>query len=206
MGYAKFTWTPAGGSLTSYTLAANYSFATKPFLQDASDHSRAIDGTLRTYSVPLKESWLLSLKNISLEQRDQLKTIKEAQVDINFYKNSYPAGQIKTITMANGGSGYHVNDILTIVQGGAQLGTIKVLTVNGSGTILTWSLLTYGTGYSVANDLATTVLPVGGSGATFNITAIEIDEITFIARWVNAFNFTETAPGIWAGTIQLEEI
>jgi hypothetical protein len=120
MEYAKFTWTPAGGSLTSYTLAANYSFATKPFLQDASDHGRAIDGTLRTYNVPLKESWLLSFKNISLAQREQLKTIKEAQVDINFYQD---------------------------------------------GVIL-----------------------------------------TFIAQWVNTFNFTEIAPGIWGGTIQLEEV
>lgn len=120
MEYAKFTWIPAGGSLTSYTLAANYSFPTKPFLQDASDHDRAINGTLRTYSVPLKESWLLAFKNISLAQRNQLKTIKEAQVDINFYQD----------------------------------------------------------------------------GVT----------LTFIAQWINAFNFIEMAPGIWAGTIQLEEV
>lgn len=207
MEYAKFIWTPAGGSPTSYTLAANYTFSTKPFLQDESDRGRAINGTLRTYSKPLKEYWLLVFAAITLAQRNQLKTIKEAQVDISFYKNSYAAGTIKTVTMTSGGAGgYHVNDIVTIVQGGAQLGTIKVLTVNGSGVILTWVLLTYGTGYSVANGLPTTVSPAGGSGATFNITAIETDELTFTAQWVNAFNFTEVAPGLWAGTIQLEEV
>jgi len=120
MGYAKFTWTPAGGALTEYTLVANYSFTTKPFLQDDSDRGRAIDGTLRTYNVPLRESWFLAFKNISLAQREQLKTIKEAQVDINFYQD----------------------------------------------------------------------------GVT----------LSFIAQWVNAFNFVEMAPGIWAGTIQLEEV
>lgn len=207
MDYAKFVWTPTGGSETSYTLASNYTYISKPSLKDESDRGRATDGTLRTYLQALKESWLLTFKAITAAQYAQLKTIKEAQVDIDFYKNSYAAGTIKTVTMASGGTGgYHVNDIVTIVQGGAQLGTIKVLTVNGSGVILTWVLLSYGTGYSVANALPTTVLPSGGNGATFNIMAIETDDLTFTAQWVNAFNFMEVAPGLWGGTIQLEEI
>jgi hypothetical protein len=30
--------------------------------------------------------------------------------------------------------------------------------------------------------------------------------LTLTGQWVNAFNFTETSPGLWAGTIQLEEV
>ncbi len=121
MGYAKFIWTPTGGSETSYVVEANYSFASKPSLQDNSDNGRAINGTLRTYNFPLIEIWLLSFKNINLAQRDQLKTIKEDQVDIKFYQD-------------------------------------------------------------------------------------EKEDTYVTARWINNFNFIETAPGIWTGTIQLEEV
>lgn len=120
MAYAKFVWTPAGGSPTSYTLPVNYTFTSKPFLQDESDRGRAIDGTMRTYAQALKEVWILTFKAITLAQRNQLKTIKEAQVDIGFYQD---------------------------------------------GIIL-----------------------------------------TFTGQWVNAFNFVEVAPGLWGGTIQLEEV
>ncbi len=120
MAFAKFTWTPAGGSLQEYTCAVNYSYASKPGLADVSDRGRAIDGTLRTYAHPLKKSWMLAFRNISTAQKDQLLTIKQTQVDIDFYAD----GSTKTCT----------------------------------------------------------------------------------AQWTNAFNFVEAAPGVWNGTIQLEEV
>ena len=121
MANAKFIWTPEGGSQQSYILEANYAFTTKPFIQDTSDHGRAIDGTLRTYESPLKQSWLLAFRNVSTAQKEQLKTIKEAKADLDFYQDA-----------------------------------------------------------------------AGG--------------LTFTGRWTNPFNFIETAPGVWTGTIQLEEI
>ena len=74
---------------------------------------------------------------------------------------------IKTVTVATGGTWYAVWNILTIVQAGASLGTVKVETVN-AGVILTVSLVSPGVKYTVANGLACT----GGAGttATFNIT------------------------------------
>jgi len=121
MAYGKFVWNPGGGA-TSYTFAINYTYSTKPFVEDKTDKGRAIDGTLRTYNQTLKKSWVLTFRNISLTQKNQFKTIKEAQVDIQFY------------------------------------------------------------------PVATDQSPL------------------FTGRWTNHFNFIETAPGLWTGDIQLEEI
>jgi hypothetical protein len=210
MGYAKFIWTPPGGSETSYTLAANYSFPSKAFLQDESDRGRAIDGTLRSYGKALKESWLLAFKNISLAQRDQLKTIKEAQVDLAFYKETNLTGVIDTLTLANAGTDFIAGNVLLLNQARAQGATIRIDTVHAvTGAIVTWTLTAPGSGYRVANGIPTSVYPSGYSAATFNITALEAsvsDVLTFNAQWVNDFNFVEVAPGIWAGTIQLEEV
>lgn len=79
---------------------------------------------------------------------------------------------VATLTMASGGTGYAADDILTLVQTLASACRIRVDTVNGSGVILTWTLMTPGEGYAVANGLATTVAPSGGSSATFNVTAV----------------------------------
>lgn len=84
-------------------------------------------------------------------------------------------GMIKTYTITAGGdqgSGYHANDIITITQGGASGGQIKVLTIGAGGEIATSELHACGSAYTVANDLATTVSPAGGTGCLVNITAV----------------------------------
>lgn len=83
-------------------------------------------------------------------------------------------GAVSTLVQAAGGTGYAVNDVLTLVQAGGSGCTIKVLTV-AAGVITSFSILTPGTGYSIANGLATTVAPPGGTGATFNLTAVVYD-------------------------------
>lgn len=79
---------------------------------------------------------------------------------------------VATLTLGAPGTGYHVDDIVTLVQASASACRVRVLTVDGSGVILTWELATPGEGYTVANGLATTVAPSGGSNATFNVTAV----------------------------------
>lgn len=80
---------------------------------------------------------------------------------------------ITTVTVGNsGGSGYKDGDILTIVQTGGSGGQVTVIEVNGSGAVTAVSPSTFpGTGYSVANNLATT----GGTGigATVDITQLQ---------------------------------
>jgi hypothetical protein len=80
---------------------------------------------------------------------------------------------IKTVAIAAGGTGYAVNDEIRFNSGlSATLNmeaTVKVLTVNGSGTILTAELLEAG-GY-VASFAATVPTTGGtGTGATFTYT------------------------------------
>lgn len=75
-------------------------------------------------------------------------------------------GTTKTVTLNNAGSGYDVGDVLTITGGSA---TYTVSTVDGSGVILTGTV-THGAGYSAsATNVASTVVPSGGTGATFDI-------------------------------------
>lgn len=69
-----------------------------------------------------------------------------------------------------GGTGYTAGDQLALVQPDATGCIIGVLTVNGTGVILTFTVLAAGTGYSVASNLPVT--GGTGSGATFTVTSV----------------------------------
>jgi hypothetical protein len=93
-----------------------------------------------------------------------------------------------------GGSGYAPNDILTVVQSGGSGGTITVNTVGGSGEVATATLTMPGTGYAVANGLATTVAPPGGSGCTINIlTLTDTPVINFAQKTAVGHEWAEAA-------------
>jgi hypothetical protein len=82
-------------------------------------------------------------------------------------------GQIAILTVLSGAlsmAGYQQNDVLTLAGGTG--GTIKVLTVDGSGNILTFSILTAGSGYSISTNNVTTDSPAHGTGAKFDISAV----------------------------------
>jgi len=86
------------------------------------------------------------------------------------------AGHVATVdaTPTNGGTGYAVGNILTITTGGTN-GKVQVLTVDGSGAVLTVALTQIGSGYSTGTGKATS----GGSGtsATIHITAVATGQI-----------------------------
>lgn len=75
-------------------------------------------------------------------------------------------------TIAAAGTGYSVNDVLT-VSGGTYTAqaTFNVDTVGGSGEVTAVTLIAEGE-YTVqpSNPVATTVAPAGGSGCTLNLT------------------------------------
>jgi hypothetical protein len=81
------------------------------------------------------------------------------------------ASQIRTVTINAAGTGYHVDDVLTVVQAGGSAGTLKVTEVN-SGAVTGVEILTPGTGYALGTDLVTSVAPTGGTGCKIDITAI----------------------------------
>jgi hypothetical protein len=73
--------------------------------------------------------------------------------------------------VAAAGSGYAVNDVLTVVGGTGTAATFTVKTIGPSGEVVSVAPTTGGD-YSVlpTNPVSTTVAPAGGSGATLNIT------------------------------------
>lgn len=116
MANAKLAWTPGGGSPQSYTLPVNFSRDYQELSQDETDWERALDGTLRSYSRCLKQRWVLKFQYISSAQKDQLTVIKQAQADLDFYRD---AGGAKTFT------GVWTNDLdFREVAPGAWSGTV----------------------------------------------------------------------------------
>lgn len=96
--------------------------------------------------------------------------------DCEANNNSFILGQMRTVTVASGGSGYAVNDILA-VSGGNGLGRLTVTAVSG-GAVTAVAVQTAGAGYAVGTNIATTaVAPSSGTGATINITVLQAPSI-----------------------------
>lgn len=77
------------------------------------------------------------------------------------------------IHAGNAGTGYTLNDIVTVTQGGASLGTVKITAVNaGVPTAVSVVSGAQGTGYAIANALATT----GGTGTGLQVDITAIGE------------------------------
>ena len=72
------------------------------------------------------------------------------------------------------GQNYKVNDVVTVVQGGASNGQLTVLTIGPSGSVATLGTTvgTQGTGYSIATGLTTT----GGSGTGLDVNVTVVGE------------------------------
>ncbi len=105
------------------------------------------------------------------------------------------SGRIGNVSINAAGTGYAVNDILTVVQAGASVGTLKVASIGAGGEVLTVNRVTEGNYYSVANGLATTVVPAGGSGCTVNVLSMAFTGTSFHVE-INAGG-TSTANNIW---------
>lgn len=93
--------------------------------------------------------------------------------DFLLFFPQFKATHIISVSVNSGGSGYSIDDVLTIVQSGATGGTAQVLDVEDDGATLgiitSVALRTSGEDYSSFNGLATTVSPAGGTGCTLNI-------------------------------------
>lgn len=82
------------------------------------------------------------------------------------------------IALNNAGHDYAPGDTLTIFGGSG--GLITVNTVDGAGAILTWTLTSGGSGYSVGTNVSTTSDAASlGAGATFDILTLTINQVDF---------------------------
>uniref|UniRef100_A0A7V4LD97 Uncharacterized protein n=1 Tax=Desulfobacca acetoxidans TaxID=60893 RepID=A0A7V4LD97_9BACT len=91
MANAKLEWTPRGGTRQSYILPVNFTYDYQELGVDESDRERALDGTLRTYCRELKSRWVLRFNHIGTAQKEQLAAIKQAQAEIDFFRNALGA-------------------------------------------------------------------------------------------------------------------
>jgi len=85
------------------------------------------------------------------------------------YTDSTIGGGVLAASIAVAGTGYAVNDVLTLTTTGTGA-TVKILTV-AAGVPTSVAIITQGTGYTVSTS-ATTVSPSGGTSCTISITAI----------------------------------
>ncbi len=97
MAAAKLAWTDANGIFQDYILPVNFTWDYQELAQDDTDRDRALDGTLRSYARPLKRRWVLKFQYISGPQKEQLAALKEAQTEVDFYRD---AGGSRTFTGA----------------------------------------------------------------------------------------------------------
>jgi phage tail sheath protein FI len=78
-------------------------------------------------------------------------------------------GTTKTVTLANGGTGYGVGDVITIT-GGATTYTVTEISGGGATGPVVAGTVSHGAGYAASgNGITSTVTPSGGTNATFNI-------------------------------------
>lgn len=94
-------------------------------------------------------------------------------------------------TPTAGGTGYLVDQILTITTGGSS-GTARVTSVNpANGAVLSVALETAGQSYTTGTGKATTVSPSGGTGCTLEILSIS-DITTVTTGAVHNFKIGDT--------------
>jgi hypothetical protein len=77
---------------------------------------------------------------------------------------------ILTVNIANGGTGYQLGEILTVIQAGGINGSVRVSSIGALGTITGITVNQGGNGYTVANGLVTT--GGGNNDATINILSV----------------------------------
>jgi len=81
------------------------------------------------------------------------------------------SGIIKMVNVANGGSGYAIGNVLTPAGGD---GNARFVVASVTGTVVTSVTISNGgANYALADGVATTVAPSGGTGCTINLTQVE---------------------------------
>lgn len=102
-------------------------------------------------------------------------------------------GEVQNATVADGGTGYAVSDVLTVVGG---TGTAATLTVTGvsTGVITTISVTTEGD-YTVFPTSPVTVTGGTGTGATFNLTESTVRNGIYVATGTTTLERAEDHDG-----------
>lgn len=163
-----------------------------PTAAPAGTSSSSLVGTLMTLATANNQAFVGSLTGAKMQaiitgSGDMTSTIgcfSNVQVTGNQASNH----GLLTVSVAVGGAGYLVGDVLT-VNGGTILGTVQVTTIAPGGVVLTVTIITPGTNYGVPPIVGLTT--VGGTGAGCTITLLTRASSSFtnvIGHQVQALN------------------
>lgn len=132
------------------------------------------DATMFQYSQST-DQWTTG-KQLDNGQCNQLAATKEGQNPFAITSLTRVGSSITGLnaTPTAGGSGYNINDLLTLAGGSA--GVARVTAISSTGAVTAVAIESVGTGYTVASGVATTPFPVGGTGCTLQVTAIDFTE------------------------------
>lgn len=134
-------------------------------------------------NVPLEPAWLVSKvsgakdgfgHNIYLPDVLKGSQYIRAFDDVATEDSLYPLttnGSIWSVAIAIPGSGYSLNDILTLT-GGDNNATVRVTQVGAGGSVVKVAIVTRGLNFVSATDYPTTVAPSGGNGCQITVTAV----------------------------------
>lgn len=104
-------------------------------------------------------------------------------------------GAVRSATINAAGTGYSVDDVLT-VDAGNDDATFTVVSIGPAGAVTEIVKTTSGTGYVDATGAATVVAPTGGTGCKLNIVAeFAIDDVTVDEGGAGYIQAAVLAPG-----------
>jgi hypothetical protein len=139
------------------------------------------DAGMLNYSC-MRDQWSTG-KQYDDGQCNQLAVTKAGQDPISITSITRTATGITGLnpTPVAAGTGYNIDDLLTLATGTG--GVVRVTGITPAGGVTSFVLESVGTGYSVAT-FATTVTPAGGSGCTIAVTSVDFTEyaVTVIAH------------------------
>lgn len=116
---------------------------------------------------------------------------------VTFFPQFGVASNISSISLNDGGTGYQVDDVLTVVQSGASGGTAQVTSISAGGVITGIILRNAGQDYTTFNGLATTVDPTGGTGCLVNIVTNPVNVSTELLDMFLAMAYSSVLESRW---------
>lgn len=151
----------------SVTKDAKYSYLTD-------NYSSGVSSIAITNTEGFFHNSLIGIGNIGSENTEILKLQKVDPITgiltfANFTEMAVGAG-IETASINIGGTGYQPGEILTVIQTGGANGSVRVVSVDGSGAITAFTIDQKGYGYSIATGIAIT--GGGNNDATIDINSL----------------------------------
>jgi len=109
---------------------------------------------------------------------------KITQHSVTVFASTVKGGVVTTTMTNDGTSAYVANEVITLTGGAGTGAKIRVLTVDGPGNILTYSIEAAGINYVGTNALTQASTTATGVGAAFTVDTVAAAAATY--KWVSS--------------------